>query len=277
MDFNPFQDSANFVDLLNSQQKVFFGNIADTVPLSSSEGPKNVDEATAERKERKTWTPTDDIVLISSWLNMSKDPVVGNEQSPKVAGTEKIEGSQCKQRWHKLNDLVCKFCGAYEAATRERTSGMNENDVVKSAHEIFFSNHEKRFTLEHAWHELRNDQKWCEVSTAKTKSSSKRRKFGDGQQSASSHVNENDATVDDDGRNHPAGVKAAKARGKRPMGEGKQLSDFQTMWSIKRDDLAMKERLSKMKLLESLVAKQVPLADYEEALKKKLIDELISS
>ena len=61
------------------------------------------------------------------------------------------------------------------------------------------------------------------------------------------------------------------------MGEGKQLSDFQTMWSIKRDDLAMKERLSKMKLLESLVAKQVPLADYEEALKKKLIDELISS
>ena len=80
MDFNPFQDSANFVDLLNSQQKVFFGNIADTVPLSSSEGPKNVDEATAERKERKTWTPTDDIVLISSWLNMSKDPVVGNEQ-----------------------------------------------------------------------------------------------------------------------------------------------------------------------------------------------------
>ena len=80
MDFNPFQDSANFVDLLNSQQKVFFGNIGDTVPLSSSEGPKNVDEATAERKERKTWTPTDDIVLISSWLNMSKDPVVGNEQ-----------------------------------------------------------------------------------------------------------------------------------------------------------------------------------------------------
>ncbi|KAF3499130.1 hypothetical protein F2Q69_00041494 [Brassica cretica] len=46
------------------------------------------------------------------------------------------------------------------------------------------------------------------------------------------------------------------------------------MWSIKKEDLVMKERLSKMKLLESLVAKQVLLADYEEALKKKLIDEL---
>uniref|UniRef100_A0A0D3E683 Uncharacterized protein n=1 Tax=Brassica oleracea var. oleracea TaxID=109376 RepID=A0A0D3E683_BRAOL len=49
------------------------------------------------------------------------------------------------------------------------------------------------------------------------------------------------------------------------------------MWSIKKEDLVMKERLSKMKLLESLVAKQVLLADYEEALKKKLIDELMSN
>ena len=47
------------------------------------------------------------------------------------------------------------------------------------------------------------------------------------------------------------------------------------MWSIKKEDLVMKEKISKMKLLESLVAKQVPLADYEEALKKKLINELM--
>jgi len=38
----------------------------------------------------------------------------------------------------------------------------------------------------------------------------------------------------------------------------------------------MKERMSRMKLLESLIAKQEPLADYEEALKKKLISELMS-
>ncbi|KAF3525632.1 hypothetical protein F2Q69_00050084 [Brassica cretica] len=48
------------------------------------------------------------------------------------------------------------------------------------------------------------------------------------------------------------------------------------MWSIKQQDLAMKEKLSKMKLLDSLIAKQEPLADYEEALKKKLINELIT-
>ncbi|KAF2599059.1 hypothetical protein F2Q68_00011319 [Brassica cretica] len=48
------------------------------------------------------------------------------------------------------------------------------------------------------------------------------------------------------------------------------------MWSIKQHDLAMKDRLSKMRLLESLIAKKYPLAEYEEALKKKLDDELLS-
>ncbi|XP_013668741.2 glutathione S-transferase T3-like [Brassica napus] len=287
MDFNPFEDSSNFVELLNSQQKVIFGNLSDTVSLSSSEVPKKGGKPRPERKERRTWTPTDDIVLISSWLNTSKDSVVGNEQkslafwervatylsySPKLAGCERREGSTCKQRWHKLNDLVCKFCGACEAATREKSSGMNENDVIKLAHEIFVSNHKKRFTLEHAWHELRHDQKWCESSTTKNESSSKRRKCGDGSHSASSQVNEND-----EGTNHSIGVKAAKARGKRPVVEGKELSDFQSMWSLKKADLQLKERLSKMRMLESLVAKPSPLADYDEALKKKLIAELIPS
>ena len=48
------------------------------------------------------------------------------------------------------------------------------------------------------------------------------------------------------------------------------------MWSIKKEDMAMKERLSKMKLLDSLIAKPEPLHEYEEALKKKLIYDLLS-
>jgi len=45
---------------------------------------------------------------------------------------------------------------------------------------------------------------------------------------------------------------------------------------MKKEDLAMKEKLSKMKLLESLIAKPEPLADYEEALKKRLVTDLLS-
>uniref|UniRef100_A0A0D3A978 No apical meristem-associated C-terminal domain-containing protein n=1 Tax=Brassica oleracea var. oleracea TaxID=109376 RepID=A0A0D3A978_BRAOL len=192
--------------------------------------------------------------------------------SPKLAGCEKREATHCKQRWHKMNDLLCKFCGAYEAATREKSSGQNENDGLKLAHEIFFNNHKKKFTLEHAWKELRNDQKWCDLSTARHDGSSKKRKSEEGSQSASSKGNETDSALDDEGTIRPPGVKAAKGRGKKPV----ELSDFKTVWSIKKQVLDMKERLSKIKLLDSLIGKQGPLADYEEALKKKLVDELMS-
>ena len=126
----------------------------------------------------------------------------------------------------------------------------------------------KKIVLEHAWKELRNDQKWCGL---KSEGSSKRRKYQEGSQSESSAANE--TRTDEEER--PPGVKAAK--GKKTKVEGNdRISEFQTMWSIKQQDLVIKERLSKMILLDSLLAKKEPLADYEEALKKKLINELLS-
>ncbi|KAF3537661.1 hypothetical protein F2Q69_00025090 [Brassica cretica] len=48
----------------------------------------------------------------------------------------------------------------------------------------------------------------------------------------------------------PPGVKSAKASGKKKVVDenavNEQLSKFQSMWTIKQEDLAMKERLSKM-------------------------------
>uniref|UniRef100_A0A0D3BIL9 Myb-like domain-containing protein n=1 Tax=Brassica oleracea var. oleracea TaxID=109376 RepID=A0A0D3BIL9_BRAOL len=194
-------------------------------------------ERVVQSVENGEWTPKDDILLISSWLNTSKDPVVSNEQrsdafwtriaayfaaSRQDGGCEQREARHCKQRWHMINDLVCKFCGAYEAASREKTSGQNENDVLKQAHQIFYTNHKKKFLLEHAWKEL---------SSQATK------------------------------MKHPPGIKAAKASGKKTMAEENAMKEFHTMWSIKQQDLAMKDRLSKMRLLESLIAKKDPLAE----------------
>ena len=77
MDFHPCTESSNFVDLLNSQQSVS----STQVPFLATEGIKDLHFAEASRsKERRTWTPTDDVVLINSWLNTRKDAVIGNEQ-----------------------------------------------------------------------------------------------------------------------------------------------------------------------------------------------------
>ena len=243
-----------------------------------------------ERKERKKWTPTKDKLLISARLNTSKDPVVGNEQkagafwkritayyaaSPSVESSEKHEAIQCKQRWQKINDLVSKFCGSFEAATRQKTSGQNDSDVVKLAHEIFYNDHKMKSNLHHAWEELRHDQKWCELATNKKDGSFKKRRCDDGAQSASSQATIN---VEDEPTKRPLGVKAAKkASGRRPIVDGKGVDEFQRMWSIKEKDLAVKERLTKMNLLERLLAKKKALSEVEEALKDKLITEMLDN
>ncbi|XP_013668590.2 glutathione S-transferase T3-like [Brassica napus] len=296
MNSNSYIPVSNFVDLLNSQQETVFGFVQESGEVSSSQVPlfssqATEAETTGERKESRSWTPVDDVALISAWLNTSKDPVVGNEQragafwnrvaayfavSPKVAGAEPRESSHCKNRWQKINDQVNKFCGAYDSATREKSSGQNEKDVLKLALEIFYNNHKKKFTLEHAWKELRNDQKWCELSAAKTAGSSKKRKCDESAQSSSSYAFETTTGEEEQATIRPPGVKASKGFGKKTMAEGKRLTEFQSLWSIRKEDIAAKERLTKMKLLESLVGKE-ELAEYEEALKKKLIDELLSN
>ncbi|XP_013623974.1 PREDICTED: glutathione S-transferase T2-like [Brassica oleracea var. oleracea] len=167
-----------------------------------------------------------------------------------------------------INDLVSKFCGSYEAATREKTSGQNETDVLKLAHQIFYNNYKKRFTLEHTWKELCHDQKWCELATAKTEGSLKKRKCEDDADSSRSQ-----ATCS----KRPPGVKASKLSAKKPVVDEQTMNGFQTMWTIKQQDLAAKSMLSKMSLLEGLIGKKEHLSECEETLKKKLISDLMSN
>ena len=102
----------------------------------------------------------------------------------------------------------------------------------------------------------------------KTKEVLKKRKCEDGGDSSSSQETD---------MKRPQGVKVSKAHGKKIVAEEKAMKDFETMWSIRQQDLVLKESLSKMRLLDSLIAKKEPLIEYEEALKKKLNNELLLS
>ncbi|KAG2286544.1 hypothetical protein Bca52824_046148 [Brassica carinata] len=74
----------------------------------------------------------------------------------------------------------------------------------------------------------------------------------------------------------PEGIKAAKAR--RNGGKGKSVSDYASVWEMKKEDWEMKkedlerkERLSKLAILDTLLAKTQPLSEAEEAVKNKLL------
>ncbi|XP_048597221.1 glutathione S-transferase T3-like isoform X1 [Brassica napus] len=255
--------SSSFINLLASQDSVELESLE--TPIFSSQSPQ---ESTV--KERRKWTVKEDLVLVGAWLNTSKDAIVSNEQkglafwkrilyyynnSPVLVGTVPRELGQCKQRWARINELVCKFSGCYDLALREQRSGQNENDVMKAALEIFSSDHHMKFNLEHAWRELRHDVKWCSTFLEKDKD---KRKSMD----SPLPVPEPEA--------RPVGVKAAKAAGKRKKtGKEEELTKIEGL-------LATKKEISKHSLLQSLLEKPEPLSEMEAALKNKLLAEILS-
>jgi len=275
--------SSSFLHLLNSQQPPINENPTQFIsfqPSSDLGGSGSRAEIGEDRKQRSKWSTAEDLVLISAWLNTSKDAVVGNEQragtfwlritsyynaSPKVVGLSKREQNKCKQRWGKINEGVCKFVGCYDAATKQRTSGQSEDDVLKAAHEIFFNDYKVKFALEHAWRELRNDQKWRGTyGSTQQSSGSKRKRVGEEQ---TFHSSSSMPSVNGENETRPVGVKAATAKGKRSLvDEGKNLQQV----------LALKQEVNKTKLLDSLLSRTEPLTELEVVLKDKLITEMLS-
>ncbi|XP_018477054.1 uncharacterized protein LOC108848238 [Raphanus sativus] len=190
---NPDSQSPSLVGLLNSQNFPY-ESYQDSVNFGASEIPpfssQQTDTPLAFR-ERKEWKPADDEVIISAWINTSKDPIVGNSQNSGTfwarvgdyyaasphgrAQGEGREHLNIKQRWHKINDFTNKFCAAHAAAERQISSGQSDHDVLKLAHDIYYTNNNKKFTLEHAWCLLRYEQKWLSLNTPKPSGSSKRK------------------------------------------------------------------------------------------------------
>ncbi|WZZ73876.1 hypothetical protein YC2023_085246 [Brassica napus] len=225
-------------------------------------------------KERRKWSPNEDKILIGAWLNTSKDPVVMNDQkverfwkrivdyynaSPQLVGTISRELGPCKQRWARINEQVCKFVGCYDAASRGQRSGQNDDDVMKAALDSFFNIYEHKFSLEHAWRELRHDKKWCSTYIVKDGGKDKRKQVVD--------VYREDEV--DEPESKPVGVKAAKAAGKRKKsGKEEEMSQLHAI-------MEMKEKLYKQKILDRLLAKKDPLSEMEETLKLKLMSEML--
>uniref|UniRef100_A0A0D3CXE1 Myb-like domain-containing protein n=1 Tax=Brassica oleracea var. oleracea TaxID=109376 RepID=A0A0D3CXE1_BRAOL len=234
--------SSSFLHLLNSQvphndNPTQFLSFSPTPDVGGSASRAQTVE---DRKQRCKWSTAEDL-RIGAYYNAS----------PKVVGLPKREKLHCKQRWGKINEGVCKFVGSYDAATKQRTSGQSEDDVLKAAHEIFLNYYKSR----NLWF---------------------KEKDGGEDQSFQSSTSMPSVNGEDEATARPIGVKASKAKAKRSVGEeGKNLQNFQQMLELKAKDIASKEKLSQTKLLDKLLAKTEPLSDLEVALKNKLIKDML--
>ena len=273
------------MDKQTSYVNLSFSQSQSTVDLESPEpywfGTQGPDESVLESplnsavepnaKERRKWCMKEDKILIGAWLNTSKDAVVSNDQKagrfwkrivdyynncPQLVGTTPRELNQCKQRWARINEQVSKFVGSYDAALREQRSGQNDDDVMKAALEFFFNRHRTKFVMEHAWRELRHDQKWASAFVGKDGGKEKRKQ-----------VDIEDEVGEPEGR--PIGIKASKAAAKKKKnGKEESLSQIQAI-------MEMKSKVSTKKLLERLLSKKDPLTEMETSLKLKLMSEML--
>uniref|UniRef100_A0A0D3E2B9 No apical meristem-associated C-terminal domain-containing protein n=1 Tax=Brassica oleracea var. oleracea TaxID=109376 RepID=A0A0D3E2B9_BRAOL len=208
---------------------------------SQSSSPIDVDSAEAavnspglvKPAERRKLSTKEDLVLINA--------------CPQLIGSLPREWGQCKQRWGRVNAEVCRFVGSHETALKEQASGQSENDVMKTAHDIYFNDYNLKFTLEHCWRELRFDQKWRSHSQPKEK----RKEAGA------------EAVPEEEEEVRPPGVKASKAAKRKKPNE----AAYDHIHSI----LAEKNTISRQKILDRLLAKNIDtLSDNEVALKNKL-------
>ncbi|XP_048593378.1 glutathione S-transferase T2-like [Brassica napus] len=233
-----FSQSQSPVDL-DSPEPFWFGTQG---PDASPTVESAVDSPV--RKERRPWSTKEDKILIGAWLNTSKDAVVSNEQkaarfwsrivdyynkSPQLVGTVPRELGQCKQRWARINEQVCKFVGCYDTALREQSSGQNDDDVMIAALDNFSNQYSGSG---------KEKRKGVEV------------------------VREEEVV-------RPVGVKAAKAATKKKKSVAEEsLSQIQAI-------MEMKDKLSKQKLLDRLLAKKDPLTEMEKALQLKLMSNML--
>ncbi|XP_019089177.1 PREDICTED: glutathione S-transferase T3-like [Camelina sativa] len=229
-----------------------------------SEAPTLSQETPLESKERKTWTPADDEVLISAWLNTSKDAIVANQQkrgsfwqrirkyyadTPHARnGGEQMLVTHCKQRWHMINDQTNKFCAAFAAAEILNNSGHSENDILKNAHDIYLLTIRRDLTLNIAG------------------PATKRKPAAEGSQSSSCNVEEYEK--------RPEGIKAVKVKRNNAQSTYvKTLAEYKSMWHVKKEELAEKEKIQKLAILDTLLAKKEPLNASEEVIMNKIVSQ----
>uniref|UniRef100_A0A0D3EFS6 Myb-like domain-containing protein n=1 Tax=Brassica oleracea var. oleracea TaxID=109376 RepID=A0A0D3EFS6_BRAOL len=186
--------------------------------------------------ERRKWTPTEDKIFIGAWLNTSKDPVVSNEQKAGAFWFRIVE-------YYNASPLLAGTIRRELMSCKQRWARIN-GDVAKFAGSYDAALREQRSGQN-------DDDKWCSSYPAKEK-----------RKQAVEVDTEEEQFLDPEVR--PPGVKAAKDGKKKKSGREEELSQLQGV-------LEIKQKLSKQKLLDRLLAKTEPLSEMETSLKLKLM------
>ncbi|KAH7837578.1 hypothetical protein Vadar_015386 [Vaccinium darrowii] len=122
---------------------------------------------------RTNFTMEEDKMLVSAWLNISMDPVQGNNQKKATfwqrvkefiednmpnATNRTTVSLQC--RWSAIQICTNKFCSCYSKVLSLNQSGINEENKIQNAKDMYKQFNGSAFLFEHCWVILKNQPKW---------------------------------------------------------------------------------------------------------------------
>ncbi|XP_050217772.2 glutathione S-transferase T3-like [Mercurialis annua] len=143
--------------------------------FSVSDGISVPMESNSKKSRGGNFMIDEDLLIVSSWLNISLDAVHGNEQKHKTYWarlweyfhkyknfpSERTQGS-LMNRWSTIQLATNKFCGCYAQIESRHQSGVNEQDKIANAKLLYHEMNKVKFPFEHCWNILRLQPKWME-------------------------------------------------------------------------------------------------------------------
>ncbi|XP_074556854.1 uncharacterized protein LOC141812758 [Curcuma longa] len=239
--------------------------------LSDRESPievvnfeKVVSNAEGTRK-RSSWTKVEDEVLARSFVTISDDPIIDNDQKAdafwgrvasyynenRPSGSKTRSANVIRSHWHNtIQKKVYRFNANYNSVYSSYRSGHSDEDILRFAYEKYQSeNNGVAFNLEHVWRIVKDRPMFTPQSADHFVATKKTRTSESGASNTSSNQNVSIDLDDEDTR--PMGQKAAKRKGKEKVKSTMEdlainynniFAKFTEYTSVKKSEVDLKQK-----------------------------------
>uniref|UniRef100_A0A0A9C2Y8 Myb-like domain-containing protein n=1 Tax=Arundo donax TaxID=35708 RepID=A0A0A9C2Y8_ARUDO len=146
-------------------------------PVINEEQSESSPEEAKQNSARRYWSEEENLRLVSAWLNISNDPIGGNDKkydhywkevtkeynkySPRDRRRSIL---QCKNHWNRYAPLVTKFNSCWNRMKSAHGSGESDDQEMERAHALYKSeNYQKQFLFEYWWRVIKDEPKWGRV------------------------------------------------------------------------------------------------------------------
>ncbi|KAK9678162.1 hypothetical protein RND81_11G192200 [Saponaria officinalis] len=266
----------------------------ENIDISDAIAP-TANQRTATRRRAVPWTIKDECLLAVSYLNITKDKIVGNSQSGSEywkrittfynenTKDDQVErgANQCKQNWYPINQAVGKFKGCY--AKYDDRSGFNESMKLTEAQSLYEEMYGKTFNFMHVYDFVSKSVKWTDENRKNKEvsgHSSKRNKTSVSGEYTSSggdvSVTEERSEIRPTGRD--AAKKAQARKGKGQMSENDYSGTMSMAKNIEETRAMSASRLADIKeqeIEERLICADVNrMTPLQRKLHQKKLEEI---